>query len=90
MSDEAYDRKVAGILSGAGGVKPGMLMAQKGSEADGADPVALTGRVSAKKGGSFWSGSESQGKSDGLLSGASGIICWIGVSISLAELGGGS
>ena len=28
-----------------GGVKPGMLMGQKGSEADGASPVALTGRV---------------------------------------------
>jgi hypothetical protein len=26
-------------------VKPGMLMGQKGSEADGANPVALTGRV---------------------------------------------
>jgi hypothetical protein len=45
VSEEAYDRKVAGIISGAGGVKPGMLMAQKGSEADGANPVALTGRV---------------------------------------------
>jgi hypothetical protein len=45
VSDEAYDRKVAGIISGAGGVRPGMLMAQRGSEADGANPVALTGRV---------------------------------------------
>jgi hypothetical protein len=45
VSDTAYDRKVAGILSGAGGVKPGMLMVQKGSAADGANPVALTGRV---------------------------------------------
>jgi hypothetical protein len=45
VSEEAYDRKVAGIISGAGGVQPGMLMAQKGSEADGANPVALTGRV---------------------------------------------
>lgn len=41
----AYDRKVAGVISGAGGVRPGMLMGQKGSVADGAHPVALTGRV---------------------------------------------
>lgn len=43
----AYDRTVAGILSGAGGVNPGMIMGQKGSPADGAHPVALTGRVYA-------------------------------------------
>jgi hypothetical protein len=45
VSRSAYDRKVAGIVSGAGGVKPGMLMSQKGSLADGELPVALTGRV---------------------------------------------
>jgi len=45
VSSEPYDRKVAGIISGAGGVKPGMLMGQKGSVADGTNPVALTGRV---------------------------------------------
>jgi hypothetical protein len=42
---KAYDKKVAGILSGAGGVKPGMRMGQRGSVADGKHPVALTGRV---------------------------------------------
>ncbi len=45
VSTEAYDRKVAGIVSGAGGVQPGMLMGQKDSVADGQHPVALTGRV---------------------------------------------
>jgi len=45
VSREPYDRKVAGILSGAGGVGPGMMMAQDGSPADGEHPVALTGRV---------------------------------------------
>lgn len=45
VSDKAYDRKVAGIISGAGGVNPGMLMGQKGTVADGANPVALSGRV---------------------------------------------
>jgi len=45
VSARAYDRRVAGIISGAGGIKPGMLMGQQGSEAAGKNPVALTGRV---------------------------------------------
>lgn len=45
ISEKSYDRKVAGIISGAGGVKPGMIMSQEGSQAHGANPVALTGRV---------------------------------------------
>lgn len=45
VSREAYDHRVAGIVSGAGGVNPGMIMGQEGSVADGEHPVALTGRV---------------------------------------------
>jgi hypothetical protein len=45
LTTAAHDKKVAGIVSGAGGVKPGMLMGQRGSVADGKHPVALTGRV---------------------------------------------
>lgn len=45
VTTRPYDRTVAGVLSGAGGVKPGMLMGQAGSRADGRHPVALTGRV---------------------------------------------
>jgi hypothetical protein len=45
ISHQAYDRRVAGIISGAAGVQPGMLMGQRGTTADGANPVALTGRV---------------------------------------------
>jgi hypothetical protein len=45
LSARAYDRRVAGVVSGAGGVKPGMVMSQKGTLADGKFPVALTGRV---------------------------------------------
>ena len=45
VSRKAYDRKVAGIISGAGGIQPGMLMSQSGSMASGKYPVALTGRV---------------------------------------------
>jgi len=44
-STKAYDRTVAGVMSGAGGVKPGMLMGQQGTAADGRHPVALSGRV---------------------------------------------
>lgn len=45
LTDEAYDRSVAGIISGAGGVNSGMIMGQTDSIADGELPVALTGRV---------------------------------------------
>ncbi len=45
MSTGAYDRKVAGIISGAGGIETGMLMGQNNSVADGQHPVALSGRV---------------------------------------------
>lgn len=45
VSDAPYNRCVAGIISGAGGVRPGMMMGQVGSVADGEHPVALTGRV---------------------------------------------
>jgi hypothetical protein len=45
MADKAYDRTVAGIISGANGINPGLTMKQAGSVIDGAHPVALTGRV---------------------------------------------
>jgi hypothetical protein len=45
LSSQAYDRKVAGIISGAGGIRPGMRMGQSGSVADGSHPIALSGRV---------------------------------------------
>ncbi|HKQ74636.1 MAG TPA: hypothetical protein VJ810_13175 [Blastocatellia bacterium] len=45
LSAQAYDRRVAGIISGAGGIKPGMMMSQEGTMADGKYPVALSGRV---------------------------------------------
>ena len=45
VSTRAYDRAVAGIVSGANEVKPGLLMAQRGSPADGDHPIALSGRV---------------------------------------------
>lgn len=45
IASEPYDMTVAGIVSGANGVNSGMVMGQKGSIADGAHPVALSGRV---------------------------------------------
>jgi hypothetical protein len=45
VSTEPYDRKVAGIVSGAGGLETGLVMGQQGTLAHGKYPVALTGRV---------------------------------------------
>ena len=45
VSTGAYDKTVAGIISGAGGVKTGLMMGQKDTKADGKHAVALTGRV---------------------------------------------
>jgi hypothetical protein len=45
ISQKAYDRSVAGIISGAKGIKTGMMMGQKGALTDGEHPVVLTGRV---------------------------------------------
>lgn len=45
IADKAYDKTVAGIISGAGGIQPGMLMGQDGTIANGKYPVALNGRV---------------------------------------------
>lgn len=44
-SAQAYDKKVAGIVSGANGVNVGLIMGQKDSVADGKHPIALSGRV---------------------------------------------
>lgn len=46
LATEAYDRKVAGIVSGANSLSPGMILKSSGDPyADGEHPVALTGRV---------------------------------------------
>jgi hypothetical protein len=45
LATAAYDRTVAGVVSGANGIKPGMMLRQDGTAASGAHPVALTGRV---------------------------------------------
>ncbi|MFH1686123.1 MAG: hypothetical protein ABIE70_01210 [bacterium] len=45
VSNKAYDPRVAGVISGAGGVQPGMMMGQRGTIADGENSVALVGRA---------------------------------------------
>ena len=44
MSDRSFDKRVAGVVSGAGGLNPGLTLSQEGVTAQGV-PVALTGRV---------------------------------------------
>ena len=45
LSTRAYDAKVAGVISGANGIDPGLIMRQENSIADGSHPIALAGRV---------------------------------------------
>jgi hypothetical protein len=44
---EAYDKRVAGVISGAGGYKPGMILGNNQSQ-NKRLPVALTGKVYCK------------------------------------------
>ena len=53
IADKAYDRTVAGIISGAKGINSGLIMNQEGTIADGSLPVALSGRVYALADASF-------------------------------------
>ena len=48
LSDEAYDRKLVGVVSGAKGIKPGILMGQDATIATGDDLVTLSGRTYIK------------------------------------------
>jgi hypothetical protein len=45
VASKPYDRTVAGIISGANGIKPGITLRQTGTVADGTLPVASIGRV---------------------------------------------
>ena len=48
VTSEAFDTKVAGVVSGGNGIKAGLVMTQTGTLADGEYPIALTGRVWVK------------------------------------------
>jgi hypothetical protein len=45
IASSAYDRCVAGIVSGAGNIEPGLIMSPTADAIPGEHPVALTGRV---------------------------------------------
>ncbi len=45
VATTVYDHTVAGIISGADNVAPGLVLGQKGTLADGAFPIANVGRV---------------------------------------------
>ena len=54
LGDTAYDSRVAGVISGANDLAPGMVMSAEDSPlADGAHPVALSGRVWCQVDASF-------------------------------------
>jgi hypothetical protein len=53
VSEAAYDTRVAGIISGAHDLAPGMVMQSDAEHTHGDHPVALTGRVWCKVDASF-------------------------------------
>jgi hypothetical protein len=50
---EAYDKKVAGIVSGAGEFKPGIIMGNDDEAINKRTPIALTGKVYCKVDASY-------------------------------------
>jgi len=46
--DTPYDKRVAGVVSGAGGFRPGMLLDSRNAGADRCCPLALIGKVYCK------------------------------------------
>ena len=47
LADQPYDRRVAGVVSGAGGMRPGLILGRK-SEVGSAVGIGLAGRVFCK------------------------------------------
>lgn len=45
VSQQSYDKKIVGVISGAKGIRAGMVLAQEGTIADGNTDVAIAGRV---------------------------------------------
>jgi hypothetical protein len=48
VCSEAYDKRVAGVVAGAGSYKPGIILGRKEDQRDNSLPVALMGRVYCK------------------------------------------
>ena len=53
LSAREYDRSAIGVVSGAGGIRTGLLLHQPGSAAEGDLAVAMTGRVYVQADASF-------------------------------------
>lgn len=53
VTTEAYDKKLAGAVSGANGINTGTVLKQEGTVGDGDFPVALAGRIYIKADASF-------------------------------------
>src|SRR6266446_3765286 len=47
QSEKAYDKRVAGVISGAGGYKPGIVLDKQASQ-NNRIPIALLGKVFCK------------------------------------------
>lgn len=53
QSSEPYNKRVAGVISGAGKYRPGVVLGRDGSSGEGRAPVALMGRVYCKVDASY-------------------------------------
>jgi hypothetical protein len=53
QSKEPYNKRVAGVISGAGEYRPGLVLGRVGSSGEGKAPVALIGRVYCKVDASY-------------------------------------
>jgi hypothetical protein len=51
-SDQAYDKRVAGVISGAGNYKPGLIL-DKQASSNNRMPIALMGKVYCKADASY-------------------------------------
>jgi len=52
-SNEPYNKRVAGVISGAGKYRPGVVLGRTGQSGEGKAPVALIGRVYCKVDASY-------------------------------------
>jgi hypothetical protein len=52
-SDQAYDKRVAGVISGAGNYKPGLILDKQRESSSNRMPIALMGKVYCKVDASY-------------------------------------
>lgn len=91
-SKERYDPKVIGVVSGAGGINPGISLRQTG-KLDGSIPIAIAGTVKVKvvgkiKAGDLLTTSNEPGKAMNARYGRRAFGCIVGKSIDNADING--